>query len=113
MATYSVYLKHDAESELISSAKKLGISPIDPVRNRITQGATANQTKAANRKMNAIIQLIEMMIPELAYTAGASRAASAGMTSAVNKGNSLEEGHKKAAELIRARLERFVGDVVL
>jgi hypothetical protein len=113
MATYSLYLNAREADELKRAALKLNIPPIYLLKKRLKRGMAREQKDKLNLKMNAIIQLIEMMIPELAYTAGASRAASAGMASAVNKGNSLEESHKKAAELIRARLERFVGEVVL
>ena len=74
MATYSVYLKQEAELELVSSAKKLGISPIDLIRNRITHGAETNQTKAANRKLDALFSLMETLTREIGYTAGATRA---------------------------------------
>jgi hydroxymethylpyrimidine/phosphomethylpyrimidine kinase len=113
MPTYSIYLNAKEADELKRTASKHNLSPLYILKKRLKRGMAREEKDRVNLKLNAIIQLLEMMIPELAYTAGANRAASAGIASAVNKGNSLEDSHKKAAELIRARLERFVGAVVL
>ena len=74
MATYSVYLKHEAESELISSARKLGISPIDLIRNRIAQGAVTDQNKVANRKLDAMFFVMELLAREVGFVSGLLRA---------------------------------------
>jgi hypothetical protein len=106
MATYSVYLKHDAESELVSSAKKLGISPIDLIRNRITQGAITNQTKAANRKLDTMFSILEMMLRESSFVSGVIRTAYQPNDKLFGAGMEHEKRFSDAMKQYRNQLEK-------
>jgi hypothetical protein len=106
MATYSVYLKQEAELELVSSAKKLGISPIDLIRNRIAQGAEANQTKAANRKLDAMFSVLEMMLREATFVSGVIHAAYQPNDKLFGAGVSHEKRFSDEIKQCRNRLEK-------
>ncbi len=106
MATYSVYLKQEAELELVSSAKKLGISPIDLIRNRIAQGAETNQTKAANRKLDAMFLILETLAREIGYTAGATRSGTVDSERLSRAGVEREKQTLEALRQCRNHLEK-------
>lgn len=106
MATYSVYLKHDADSELVSSAKKLGISPLDLIRKRIAQGTETNQIKAANRKLDGLFFIMEILMREIGFTAGATRAGSVSNEKLWSGGSEREKQTTDTVRQCRNHLEK-------
>ncbi len=113
MPTFSIYLPHKDADEIKRTAMKRGLTPVRLLRNRLRAAVKTEQYIRLEMRLEAIILLLELLIPEIAYTGGANRAASANLNSAVQKGTETEKLIRQTAALIRARLERKAGEVVL
>lgn len=113
MTTYSIYLKGTTDEELKRSAQKRGITPLKLLKQRLKSGLKREQISALEMRLEAVLQLLELMIPEIGYTGGANRAASSNIAPAVQKGTETETNLRKSAAIIRARLEQKTSEVSL
>lgn len=113
MASFTVYLPGKESDELKRSASKRGISPGRLLRLRLKAVVKTEQHMRLEARLEAILQLLELMLPEIGYSSGASRAASANMSSAVQRGNEIENSFKKTGAQIRAQVEKKAGEVTL
>ncbi len=113
MASFTVYLPGKESEELKRSASKRGISPGRLLRLRLKAVVRTEQHMRLESRLEAIFQLLELILPEVGYSSGANRAASASMSSAVQRGNEIENTLKKTGSQIRAQLEKKAGEVTL
>lgn len=113
MGSFTVYLPRKESEELKRTASKRGISPGRVLRLRLKAIVRTEQHMRLETRLEAILQLLEIIIPEIGYSSGANRAASASLSSAVQRGNEIENSLKKTAAQIRAQLEKKAGEVSL
>lgn len=113
MASFTVYLPGKDSEELKRSASKRGISPGRLLRLRLKAVVRTEQHMRLESRLEAVFQLLELILPEVGYSSGANRAASASMSSAVQRGNEIENTLKKTGAQIRAQLEKKAGEVTL
>ena len=113
MASFTVYLPLKDSEELKKTAAKRGITPNRLLRLRLKAAIRTEQQMRLESRLEAIYSLLEIMLPEIGYTGGANRAASASISAAVQRGNEIEADLKRSAAQIRARLEHKAGEVAL
>jgi hypothetical protein len=113
MTSFTVYLPGKESEELKRTASKRGISPGRLLRLRLKAVVRTEQHMRLEARLEAILQLLELILPEIGYTAGANRAASANIGTAVQKGQEIENFLKKTALQIRSQLEKKAGEVTL
>jgi hypothetical protein len=113
MTSFSVYLRQKEAEEIRRTAAKRGITPNRLLRLRLKSAVKADQQARLEARLEAVLLLLEALIPEVAYTGGANRAASASLPAAVQKGTETETALRKIVASIRARLEKKAGEVTL
>lgn len=113
MTSFTVYLPAKETEELKRSAQKKGITPGRLLRLRLKSVVRSEQHMRLETRMEALFLLLEIVLPEIGYIAGANRAASANLSSAVQRGQEIESMLKKFTAHIRAQVERKAGEVTL
>jgi hypothetical protein len=113
MTSFTVYLPGKESEELKRSASKKGISPGRLLRMRLKAVVRTEQHMRLETRLEAILRLLELILPEIGYTSGANRAASASISSAVQRGQEIENFLKKTASEVRTQLEKKAGEVRL
>ena len=113
MPSFTIYLPAKESEELKKAAAKRRITPGHLLRLRLKAAIRTEHQMRLESRLEAIYSLLELLIPEIGYTGGANRAASASVPTAVQRGNEIEATLKKSAAHIRARLEQKAGEVKL
>ena len=113
MPSYSIYVRSEENNSLKRDAKSQGLTPVELIKKRLEQPPKDKGFIAVQAKLDALFLLLEMLATEIGYTSGATRAASASISKAVNEGVALEASLKRAAQTLRQQLAKDGAEVCL
>ena len=106
MPKYTVYLNRDLDEEIRSVASKQGQHLTEVLRRRIQSHASQDKLDVLGEKIDAVFSLLELVIGDLGYIAGATRAGTKNVDSALKEGGFYENRFKSVASTLKRVFER-------
>jgi hypothetical protein len=105
MPQHTIYVTQEQEREIQKTARRLQVKPTQVIRLQLEAAKVTSQLRSLHRKLDALFLILETVLPELGFAAGATRSASAPVTSAVKEGEMVRSAFELALRRLRGEFQ--------
>jgi hypothetical protein len=106
MPKYTVYLDDQADREIRAVAKSTGNSFNEVIRKRIQSSTSNLRFEILEDKLDALFALFELIVGDIGYIAGATRAGTKNLEVASKEGGYYEAQFRRTVAAVKRIFER-------
>ena len=106
MPKYTVYLDDALDRDIRCIAQAHGSSLTETIRRRIQSHSAETKLQVLEDKVDAVFAILELVIGDIGYMAGATRAGTKNVESALKEGGFYETQFRRAVSTLKRVFER-------